>query len=368
MRPTLFLLLALILFGTGCEALDVRPRAVGREGEIIVVTDSASWNGELGDALRGELSPYIGTLPAPERMFALRRMGIVNRRSLNLLRKQKNVIFAAPLSDSTRESQFMQQILDAEATESVINGGTVAVVGRRDEFAQAQQVYYLIGRDAGAIAQAVRQNAEGIRYNFNTITRQRLQRDMFEKGRQFEMEQRLVDTHSFAVNVQHDYVIAADTTNFVWMRRIVSSDSWRSFFAWYTDDLSPADLDVDWALAVRDRLSTAYVQGNMGGHVEVDLRRPLESDNIDFLGRFGYEIRGLWHMVGYENGRKVEYGMGGPFLLYAFYDEDTGRTYVLDGMVFAPGYEKREFLRQMEVIAHTFRTAEEIAARAEAAE
>lgn len=368
MRHTVFLLLTLILFGTGCEALDVRPRAVGREGEIVVVTDSASWNGELGDALRGELSPYIGTLPAPERMFALRRMGIVNQRSLNLLRKQKNVIFAAPLSDSTRESQFMQQILDADATEAVINGGTVAVVGRRDEFAQAQQVYYLIGRDSESIAEAVRKNADGIRYNFNTITRQRLQREMFEKGRQFEMEQQLIDTHSFAVNVQHDFVIAADTTNFVWMRRIVSSDSWRSFFAWYTDDLSPADLNEEWALAVRNRLTEAYVQGNLGGHVEVDTRRPLEWENVDFLGRFGYEIRGLWHMVGYENGRKVEYGMGGPFLLYAFYDEDTGRTYVLDGMVFAPGYEKREFLRQMEVIAHTFRTAEEIAATAEPAE
>ncbi|MFT4605200.1 MAG: hypothetical protein ACI9W4_001939 [Rhodothermales bacterium] len=368
MRHTVFLLLVLILFGTGCEALDIRPRAVGREGDIIVVTDSASWNGELGDALRGELSPYIGTLPAPERMFTLRRMGIVNQRSLKLLRKQKNVIFAAPLSDSTRESRFMQQILDAEATEAVNIGGTVAIVGRRDEFAQAQQVYYLIGRDAKSIAETVRENAEGMRYNFNTITRQRLQIEMFKKGRQFEMEQRLLDTHSFAVNAQHDFVVAVDTTNFVWMRRLISSDSWRSFFVWYTDDLSPADLDVEWALAVRDRLTQAYVQGNLGGHVEVDMRRTLESENIDFMGRFGYEIRGLWHMVGYEDGRKVEYGMGGPFVLYAFYDEDTGRTYVMDGMVFAPGYEKREFLRQMEVVAHTFRTAEEVAAQAESAD
>jgi hypothetical protein len=29
---------------------------------------------------------------------------------------------------------------------------------------------------------------------------------------------------------------------------------------------------------------------------------------------------------------------------------------MIDGMVFAPGHDKREFLRQMEVIAHTFRT------------
>lgn len=368
MRYTAFFLLLVIVVATGCEGLDVRPRAVGREGEIVVVTDSASWNGELGETMRGELGPYIGTLPAPERMFTLRRMGIVSSRSLSLLRKQKNVIFAAPLADSTRESEFMRNVLDAEAAEAVINNGTVAVVGRRDEFAQAQQVYYLIGRDAESIAQAVRNNAEGIRYNFNTITRQRLGREMFEKGRQFEVEQRLMETHDFAVSVQHDYVIASDTTNFVWMRRLVSSDSWRSFFVWYTDELSPADLDPEWALAVRDRLTTAYVQGNLDGHVEVDYRRPLETENVDFLGRFGYEIRGLWHMVGYEDGRQIQYGMGGPFLTYAFYDETSGRTYVIDGMVFAPGYEKREFLRQMEVIAHTFRTAEETRQAQESAE
>jgi hypothetical protein len=52
----------------------------------------------------------------------------------------------------------------------------------------------------------------------------------------------------------------------------------------------------------------------------------------------------------------VEYGMGGPFLNYTFYDESSRRLYMIDGMVFAPGYDKREFLRQMEVISHTFRT------------
>jgi Domain of unknown function (DUF4837) len=336
---------------------------VGREGEIVIVTDSVSWNGEMGDALREQLSPYIGTLPAPEQLFGLRRVGIVNQRSLDLLKKQKNIVFAAPLADSTQESLYLQATLAPDALDAVLNGGTVAVIGRRDEWAQAQQVYYLIGKDAASIAKAIRDNGEGIRFNFSKITRQRTQRDMFEKGRQPAIEQALMDNHAFAVNAQHDYFVAMDTTNFVWLRRVVSADSWRSMFVWYTDELSPADLTPEWALAVRDRLTNAYVQGNMGGHVTVDRRRPIETENIDFLDRFAFEIRGLWHMVGPdESGKEVPFGMGGPFLTYAFYDEDSGRTYVVDGMVFAPGYEKREFLRQMEVIAYTFRTEEETAA------
>ena len=75
-------------------------------------------------------------------------------------------------------------------------------------------------------------------------------------------------------------------------------------------------------------------------------------------------------MVSYDDstGARVQYGDAGPLLIYTFYDQPTGRLYLIDGMVFAPGYEKREFLRQLEVIAHTLRTqqveetSEEVAA------
>ena len=54
--------------------------------------------------------------------------------------------------------------------------------------------------------------------------------------------------------------------------------------------------------------------------------------------------------------------MGGPFVRYSFYDAEQGRRYVVFGMVYAPQHKfrgsKREFLRQLEVIARTFRTAD----------
>ncbi len=328
----------------------------------MVVTDSASWNGEIGDALREELGAYINTLPAPERLFALKRSGIDSRRTLDLIKRQKNIVFVAPLSDSTREAQYLLSTLDEAAASAILEGGTVAVLGREDEWAQEQQVYFVLGSKASDLAQAIRTNGEGIRYNFNRATRRRLLRTMFDKGRQVELEDELMANHGFAVNAQHDYFVSIDTTNFVWMRRVVSPDSWRSLFVWYTDELSPADLTAEWALAARDRLTSAYVQGNLGDYVVVDERRALEVENIDFLGRFAFEIRGLWHLVGPdESGKVVQFGMGGPFVTYAFYDEPSRRTYLVDGMIFAPGYEKREFLRQLETIAHTFRTQADVA-------
>jgi hypothetical protein len=350
------LFLGFIFTVTGCETLEYRPSAVGQEGEIIIVIDSTNWDGELGEAIRTHVSPYLGTLPAPEREFTLRQVSIVSQKVLEGLQKQKNVIFVAPLSEDSPESTFLKSRLGEEAAVEVQNGGT-SVISRRDLWRKDQQIVYLLGNTTASLIELLAQRGEDIRYAFNVITRERVTEDMFEKGRQPEIEAALMKKHSFAVNAQHDYFSAIDTTDFVWIRRVVNSDSWRSVFVYYVEDFNPASLTPEWVHEARERLTETYIQGNMGGFISIDFRRELNTENIDFLGHFAYETRGLWHMVGRkDDGEMEEYGMGGPFLNYTFYDETSGRLYMIDGMVFAPGYDKREFLRQMEVIAHTFRT------------
>jgi len=340
----------------GCEEMEYRPSAVGREGEIIIVTDSLNWEGELGDALRTHIAPYLGTLPAPEREFTLRSVSLTSQKVLESLQKQKNVVFVAPLSEESSESTFLRARLDEEAAKSVENGGATVIM-RRDLWRKDQQIVYLLGNTKEELIQLLVDRGDDIRYGFNVITRKRVEADMFEKGRQPKIEAALMKKHGFAVNAQHDYFTAVDSTDFVWLRRVVSSDSWRSIFIYYVDGFNPSNLTPEWVHEARQRLTETYIQGNANGFVAIDTRRELITENIDFLGHFAYETRGLWHMIGRDDtGKMAEYGMGGPFVNYTFYDETSGRLYMIDGMIFAPGYDKREFLRQMEVIAHTFRT------------
>jgi len=352
-----------ILLGA-CDVLRYRPEAVGPEGEIMVVVDSVNWNGPVGDALREQLAPWVKTLPVPERLFSLRRVSITSESFLNTIQKQKNIVFAAPLDEVSPEATFIRSRLDEAALESIMNGRD-AVIDRSNLWRRYQQVFYVISATSEGLIRSLEENGDGMRYTFNKIARERTTRDIFSKGRQPEIEQQLLDDHGFAVNAQHDYVIAIDTTNFVWLRRLVSSDSWRSLFVYYVDGASPNSLTPEWIYEARERLTQNWITGNLGGFVAIDFRRDLETENIDFLGRFGYETRGLWHMVGIDDdGEQVDFGMGGAFVNYAFYDEATARIYLIDGMVFAPGYAKREFLRHMETIAHTFRTQQEVELRA----
>ena len=351
----LLLVLGGVVF-SGCESIEYRPSAVGREGEIVVVMDSTNWEGELGDAVREHIAPYLGTLPAPEREFEIRRISINSQKTLESLQKQKNVIFVAPLSEDTPEARFLKSRLDEEATAAIKGGGT-SVISKRDLWRKDQQIVYLLGETDSSLVALLAERGDDIRYTFNVITRERVGEDMFKKGRQPKIEADLMRKHGFAVNAQHDYFSAIDSTNFVWLRRVVSSDSWRSLFVYYIEDFNPNSLTPEWVYEARERLTETWIRGNMDGFVSIDFRRELNTENIDFLGHFAYETRGLWHMVGRDPEKGiVEYGMGGPFLNYTFYDESSRRLYMIDGMVFAPGYDKREFLRQMEVISHTFRT------------
>ena len=354
---------ATVLLTAGCESLEYKPAAVGREGEVVVVMDSTHWNGVLGDAVRGNVAPYLGTLPAPEREFNLRRLSLISQTTLETIQKQKNIIFVAPLADSTREAEFLRSRLDPQALEA-IRGGNVSIIPRRDLWRSGQQVIYVFGETVESIVAELENRGEDIRYQFNDITRQRVELDMFDKGRQTDMEQALLDKHGFGIKIQHDYFTAIDTTDFVWLRRVIDSNSWRSLFVFYIDDFNPANLNPEWIMAARDRLTETHIRGNVEGFVAIDYRRELTTENVDFLGRFAFEMRGLWHMVERkDDGDLAEWGMGGPFVNYTFYDDDSRRLYMIDGMVFAPGYDKREFLRHMEVIAHTFQNENEILAQ-----
>ncbi len=357
-----------VLFGlAGCGALegDFRPEAGGIEGQITVVIDSLLWQGAVGDSLRATLEAPIRTLPSMEPHFNLVPWHLTDQRALEAAQEKRNILFTGVIGDTTtNESRWLYHRFADDARASIL-GGTPVVLARSDEWRRRQQVYYVVAATSEGLAQTLSEHGPNMVYAFNEATRIRMHRELFDIGRQRDIERQLLERHGFTVGVQHDYVVAVDTANFVWLRRILS-DTWRSLFVYYQERVDPTSLTPANVLLLRNTLTQEHMEGTQGGVVEVVLTQPISVDSIDFKGRFGYEIRGLWEMAGYDGGRRFQFGQGGGFVSYAFYDEPTQRLYLIDGMLFAPGYPKREFLRQLEVIAHTFRSAQDIAAAAAA--
>jgi hypothetical protein len=352
------LLLALGVL-VGCDG-DYRPRAIGKEGEVTVVMDSTQWTGSPGKAFRESVTPWVQTLPVSERFFEIRHLELSSERTYESIQDLKNVVIAAPLSDSTNEANFLRRRLSDQARDAVLNGQS-AVVDKPNLWRRSQRVFFVTAADSSTLADVLRTQGETIRSTFEEITLERMEREMYDDARQYAVEDSLMEGHGFAVNVQHDYQIAIDTTTastgFVWLRRILAQTR-REFFVYYEENASPGTLSPDWLYATHDSLTREYLQGNVAGFVRIDYRRSLETQQTTFKDRYGYATRGLWHMVkpGDAEGEFQSVGGGGPFVAYAFYDQPSDRIYLLHGSVFAPEFDKLELLRQMEVMAKTFRT------------
>ena len=354
----------LALLGAGCGSVtDYQPPAVGKTAEIMVVTDSATWAGPVGDALRDALAYEMRTFPQPTPSFTLRLQPLSDF-ALSGLRRQNGVVFAAALDDTTATARFIRARLDSAGVAALHAGGQ-GIIERPDLWMRDQLVVYATAPTDSALATQLRAAGPRLRAGFNALARKRTTAEMFEKARQTGAEDELLEGHDFAVNIQHDYFVVQDTNfvtpdglraGFVRFRRI-PGDTWRDLFIYYEDDPRLTRLHPDSARAVRNRLTEAFVQGVLpGSYITIEDRapdlRPVIADTVSLGGRFAIETRGTWRMTGDA--------MGGPFVSYALYDEDQGRFYLIDGAIYAPRYtipEKREFLRQMEAIAHTFRTS-----------
>ncbi|HLT45893.1 MAG TPA: DUF4837 family protein [Rubricoccaceae bacterium] len=336
------------------------PNAVGDPGEVVVVTDSMTWAGPVGEALRATLGRSIAP-PLNIADFQLRRRELTSE-GFDLLRRQRHVIFAAALDDTSAVARFLEARLDSAGARLVREGRGAFVVPRRDVWATGQIVVLAAAGSDSLLADAFRQHADTLRTLFTGATLARLHEDMFSRQRQTAVEDSLLDAHGFTVNVQHDYFVSQDTTaapaglpgHYVRLRRVLS-DTWRDLWVYYEDGAAAERLDTAYVEHVTDRLLETFVRGGYdSSFVRIDRARPIRTDSVVLAGRPARETRGLWRMT--------EDFMGGPFVRYSFYDPAQRRLYVVFGMVYAPQHRfsgnKREFLRQLEVIARTFRTAD----------
>jgi hypothetical protein len=361
--------LALALGLAACGELITHTQdAVGQTGTIFVVADSTTWNGPVGEAIRAELGQGIRTLPQPEPAFTITRQDL-SETFLNQIRRQHAVLFVAPFTRDSNTGRYLRARLDSTGVEALHRGGN-GIFFRPNLWASDQLVVYATAPSDEELAAQIRAAGPQLRRAYDELARRRLTRDMFSRARQTDLEDRLLDRHGFAIGVQHDYVLVRDTTfvtetgsvgTFVRLRRLAAADSWRDLFVYYEEDPRLTRLNPDSVQALRNRLSRMFVRGaDDSTFIRIQdrfpERRPIVTDTVNLNGRFALETRGTWYL-GDDAGRSA--GMGGPFVNYAFYDEDTGRFYLIDGMVFAPRFDKREFLRQMEAIAYTFRTADD---------
>ena len=83
-----------------------------------------------------------------------------------------------------------------------------------------------------------------------------------------------------------------------------------------------------------------------GSYMTTSTAQEPTTRSLRYRGRAFMETRGFWEVHGDF--------VGGPFVSHSFYSPDGNDIIVLEAFVFAPRYDKRQYLRQVESLLYSF--------------
>lgn len=339
--------LYLISVLTACDTS--RQPATGVEDEIYIVADSLEYE-ELRLVLETALEIEINT-PLPEKLFNLIR---ISPNQLNKYKTRKNIVIAAPINSGSHTSQFIQSIVDSSVNEKILTEGDF-ILRRYDLWAKNQLVTVLSAPDMQELEFKILKNKDNILYAYQKISDKRLYESLYNRAyERKDLEGKLLRDYGWVIYVQADFQLALDKPeeNFIWLRRSPGSDMERWIFVHWIENASPEYLNIDSIKAIRNRVTEKFYRTSDDTAYVLIAEDFFTWNEVNFKERYAIFTQGLWEL-------DIK-GMGGPFVNYTFYDENSKRIYMLDGSVYAPKYYKRNLLQQMDVMLQSFFTKDEL--------
>lgn len=356
MKRTIGLQASLVVISTfilGCGQF--KPEALGSDEEILVFADSSDWT-MLEQPVREAFEVEVLT-PQPEMLYAISRHPISDYPDINT---HKNLLIVAPLSSNGPTAKFISGSLSSEVR-PMVESGQQFVINKYDLYRREQLVMFVTARDMDTLIGKIRANRRQLLYYFQKESLEREIADVYSdrKFEQVDLEKRFLKNYGWRIFVQPDYWVAVDSSSerFVWLRRANPADMERWISVYWADNANPDLLHQAWAFELRNELTKRFYRTTADStYVEIaddfDSMKALSIEETNFLGRYCLETRGLW--------RFSDRSGGGPFVNYTFYDEASRRIYMIDASVYAPRYEKKKLILQVDAVAHTFQTLNDL--------
>lgn len=340
------------------EKLDSKylPKATGKPGDIILIMDSVQWRGELGTELRKIFRAEVAGLPQPEPMFNL---VWVHPSRLKLLTQIRNLVYVFSLDQTTEGSKRLFRDFTPETLDKIKNDTSFYRFTRKDEYAKGQEVMYLFGSTQENLIRHIRRDKQQIIDYFNTAEQKRLEKNLFATKSTQGVASFLRKEQNVEIHVPVGYMLADKQDDFVWLRQMEAERDKDIFITWKPYE-SEYQLLPDSVVAWRDATAKKYLYEDPENPISYLVTETVNFDvkarQVKLNNHFAMEIRALW--------KTNTNTMGGPYVGYALVDQGKGRIYYIEGFAYAPGKDKREIIRELETILGTFRTSDDLTAKA----
>lgn len=302
--------------GESRASAGVKPKSTGKLGELVVVMPESWWQDTAGAAFRYYFSSEYPGLPQIESRFTV--VHIPPKAYNRLFKTHRNLV-----------------LVEQEDSAGI---GFV-----KDRFATGQLVMALEANSPMELAELLKKNGDKAVRQFTKA----------EVGR-LNSAHRLVATHDAAqefadlgieVTIPNDFRLNLVEDDLIWFFRDKREVTQGVLI--YVGASLP-DMGMEEAVVAARDSATLRVEGELPDtYMRVEKLYAPVVLATELQGRFAMETRGLWKM---ENDF-----MGGSFINKTIWDDANGRFVAVDGFVYAPGKDKRNYMMELEAIVESLR-------------
>ncbi len=323
----LFYIFLSVLFLTSCnrgkEEKILLTNITGELNDVLVVMKDMNWNSESGKSLNEVLTyPYAG-LPQEEPSF--------------------HVIHIKP-EGFTNVFQIYRNIIEVNIGEDIKKPN---IWYGKDVFAKTQSFLRIEAPNSKQFRELINENAELIREFFRKAEIQRLQRS-YKNHFSEDIMMHLKKNYGIKVDIPANYKLDKVADNFSWIS-FETPDMSQGIFVYSYPYTDTTQFNLDNLLTARDSVLKENVGGPLkGSYMQTEKRVPIKREaKMNKDGFYNVTLQGLWRVEGDF--------MGGPFISYAFLDKSNRQVICVDGYVYNPRKDKRNFIMQLEAILKTTR-------------
>ena len=320
-------LLALLTVGHATTACNIRtsllPSVSGNEGDLLVVTTQSDWDGELGVTIRDSLTQEYPYLPSVEPMFDLSHASPKGFTDLYHTFRSILIVNIDPKEIASR------------------------VIYKTNVWAAPQAVIKLNAPSREEALKAFKENCRDIITFLENMERDRIISNIKAYEDQF-LAPKVREMIGGSPYFPHGYKLKAKRNNFIWISHETQYIQ-QSILIFKYPIIEGVDMMASENLrAATDRLLKENVPGMFENTYMIitPIIDPYIGYNKSGNNIFA-EMKGLWEVYG-------DY-MGGPFVSHTYYAPDGKNMVTLFAFAYAPKYDKRTYMRQLEAILCSFK-------------
>lgn len=316
----LFVIVSFLVSCASGEDKKTLKQANGRINSMLIVMKNSEWQGEIGDKLRGIIAEPVLGLPQPEAQFEV-----------------------AQVPPENFGSMF-------KATRSVLNigiGDENSFIVEENVYASPQRIVTITGKSEEDLLAEIDENGQKIISVFKEADIKSIQQNISKKFWD-PTKIKTFQEKGYSLRIPKTYSKVEDNGDFLWYRYHLNGGNSMELISYTIPITSEDDENGNNIVYNRDSIGKKYIPGQIeDSYMITEEAYTPHIFEVNFAGRKAFETRGKWEVKGVY--------MAGPFLSYSIIDKPNNRVVVVEGMTFAPGVNKRDYMFELEAILKTLR-------------